>query len=679
MKKVLASLLAILMMLSCLVVTASAEVPDSLSDDILALWDFEDGTNVDSIKGATLWRMNGTDNADDPNAVNIEDGVANVSATSEALYLQYGQRKKTGYSDHENKTILTKFYFDGTASSDSASIIFHRNADINVYIPKGSSSSRYTFKGKFFGTTVDILADNTPELPANQWYYLAITIGTYNTTTHTVEVNLYLSDDSDEYIRSTWQIEIAEEDVDKMLHPTTATGQSDVHSYFIFGKNSNKFGSKTTGINVCYDEIALFNRALSVEEIALYTHSDPTVMPDRPGDLSDKLLGYWDFEGEKKADIFGNKVSGTSAPLTEYIPKDDGSGTVANSDANPVLPVENGVVKVSGENYFSLMLTNAYWKKVVTDSACEKTIFAKFYVKNGSNPNGAVSTSQAIFGCRNRELGLEVAAGTKEDNFNFNITHLQKGESAIVREPIPAENIPQQIEGGWYYAAMVIGAYDTENEILPVDILLSNNGKDYTVTHFDINLELDTLNSASKNWYYNFGKAVHTSKSAGGLDFYFDEIAIYGCALTCNELALSTSEFAVPSADLGIIGYQTGAVSEGKFNTRFVGTINNLDSYKEVGFTVLISNAAGKTVSIAKSSTVVYSSLRATDEGGTTYEATTAEAENADALIAIRINDIPATGTYTVTILATAVNNSDETVNTSAFTYTLVDGTFTLN
>ena len=302
MKKLIALTLILSVLLAgvCLFVSADEEPapaePTLGTEDLLALWDFEEGDNIDLVNGAKLWRMDGTENKDMESSVKIENGVAHVAATSETLYLQYSQRVKTGYSGHENKTIFTKFYYDGTAANGDAAIVWHRSNDFSVTVTAESSSERYAFTARLFGTTVEVAAECTPEKPVDQWYYLALTIGTYNTETHTVEVNLYLSADGDAFLQSTWQIEIAEENVDKMLRPAKAEGQTELHSYFAFGKTATKYGAdKTTGVDIYYDEIRLYNLALTAEQIpylkdAVEFPEEPETTPSTPSSQSPTVV-----------------------------------------------------------------------------------------------------------------------------------------------------------------------------------------------------------------------------------------------------------------------------------------------------------------------------------------------------------------------------------------------------
>lgn len=391
-----------------------------------------------------------------------------------------------------------------------------------------------------------------------------------------------------------------------------------------------------------------------------------------PGNYDSDLLALWDFEGAKP---FANKApNGANVPLQEVAP--NAEGTNANTSASGVIPVSDGVATVSGETYYSLYLTAARRKVIMpneTSNIYNKTYFAKFKGGDGTVKTG--TGLQAVFGHRSHEFSLIFLEGSDKTDFGFVFSHLS--DSGIVRETLNKELIPTPVDGEWYYAALSVGDHDAENKILPVDILLSNNGKDYAVFHYDINASASTLSTSFSNCYWNFGKCVHTSKSNGGMDILFDEIAIYDCTLTANELALHTLGFKAPASDIAIVGHQTTTPANDLFNVRFVGTINNVENYKEVGFTVLFSNALGTTKTVEITSTTVYLSLNATDASGNTYTAISAAAGGVDALFALRVEDIPVVGTYTVTIIGTALTTSDELVNTNSYTYRLVNGVFT--
>ena len=397
---------------------------------------------------------------------------------------------------------------------------------------------------------------------------------------------------------------------------------------------------------------------------------------DKPGDYDSDLLVLWDFEGGSP---FANKApNNKSVPLQEVGPNAENS--TANTSASGVIPVENGVATVSGASYYSLYLTAARRKTVMpngTSNIYNKTYFAKFKGGDGTVKSG--TALQAVFGHRSHEFSLIFVEGSNKTDFGFVFSHFVTSAAPatkinVSRETLDKEKIPTPIDGEWYYAALSVGNYDSENSLLPVDILLSNNGKDYAVFHYNVAVDEATLTASFNNCYWNFGKCVHTAKSNNGMDVLFDEIAIYNRTLTAHELALKTIGFSDPSADIALVGYQKTTPAEGLFNVRVVGTINNIENYKSVGFTAVFRNAAGTTETLKVSSTTVYSSLNATDASGNTYVAVTAAEESAEALFALCVEDIPTTGSYTITIIGTAVNALDETVNTVAATYSLVDG-----
>ena len=172
MKKVLSVILIATMLLCCMGVFASADttpVADDGSDFLLAVWDFENEENpyLDLVSGALIWARDGVNNAHNPDCMEVKDGVAKITAESIMLYLQYSQRAKTKYSGHENKTIFIKFYLDGTAVNSDASLIWHRNNDFKVSVKKDSTTEKYAFTCRFFGTDFDIPEENTPAKPAD--------------------------------------------------------------------------------------------------------------------------------------------------------------------------------------------------------------------------------------------------------------------------------------------------------------------------------------------------------------------------------------------------------------------------------------------------------------------------------------------------------------------------------
>ncbi len=103
------------------------------------------------------------------------------------------------------------------------------------------------------------------------------------------------------------------------------------------------------------------------------------------------------------------------------------------------------------------------------------------------------------------------------------------------------------------------------------------------------------------------------------------------------------------SSDVTVDGVQPSAL-EGDYSIRFVGTINNIENYKEVGFTFTVTNAAGATVTKDIAATSVFTNLMSGED-----VVLSATDKGVDALYAIGFTGIVATDAYTITVTPYAV------------------------
>ncbi len=158
----------------------------------------------------------------------------------------------------------------------------------------------------------DYLLGNTTNIPLNQWHHIA---GTFNAG----EAKVYLNGN-----------------LDNSKTMSVSSIMNDVNPLMIGAHWAYCYGQPTLypKLNGKIDEIAIYNRALSAEQIQLLMHTRPDGEPN--------LVGYWDFDegnGQEAADSSGIGNDGTL-----------GSGPgIDNSDPNwvdTVPPV--GICSVEG-------------------------------------------------------------------------------------------------------------------------------------------------------------------------------------------------------------------------------------------------------------------------------------------------------------------------------------------
>ena len=122
-------------------------------------------------------------------------------------------------------------------------------------------------------------------------------------------------------------------------------------------------------------------------------------------------------------------------------------------------------------------------------------------------------------------------------------------------------------------------------------------------------------------------------------------------------------------------GYQTSAVDEGKLGLRFLFGVETLN-WGSIGMEVTVN---GRTASVE--GTAVYTSVLGYDENGM-EETYTAESLGANYLAALSLVNVPAEGTYTITVKAFALEafgeNGIKNYGTVC-TVTVTNGTVTAN
>ncbi|MBE6633639.1 MAG: hypothetical protein E7620_04755 [Ruminococcaceae bacterium] len=171
----------------------------------------------------------------------------------------------------------------------------------------------------------------------------------------------------------------------------------------------------------------------------------------------------------------------------------------------------------------------------------------------------------------------------------------------------------------------------------------------------------------------------HALNTGDVLNIYAKTAASY--TLEANNMLAKTTasvaagDWAAPSADLVYVGYQEADRGTTR-DVRFVAALKNHEAYASVGFTVMINGDAVKL--FEGESTTIYSSLNGTDEQGAAFVAATAEQYTADGLFAAVLRNLPETGSYTLTVVASAANEAGAEVFSAAYTYTVANGVLTI-
>ena len=123
--------------------------------------------------------------------------------------------------------------------------------------------------------------------------------------------------------------------------------------------------------------------------------------------------------------------------------------------------------------------------------------------------------------------------------------------------------------------------------------------------------------------------------------------------------------------EIKLIGVQQTKVENDKVSVRVIGGLYALD-FEKVTFNVQV-NSGETSANVAKDTTSAYTSINATDVNGDQIVLTAADLDAAY-LTALRLINIPATGTYTFTVSITATIDAENSSFAEAISFTVTDG-----
>jgi len=260
----------------------------------------------------------------------------------------------------------------------------------------GNQGSGFTriIRSRFFGYTISFIE------PSNSLFFEIYTNSSAGTLIQTN--NIVANDDNWHNVIGTFDGTIAKFYFDGILVGQLPTNESSIFyssdGFVMFGKDGNSSVIGTSHFQGWLDDIAIYNRALTPEEItALYTGepvNPPTACNPLPSNLQNGLVGYWPFCGNAN-DESGNGNDGTvnGATLTEdrfgvanAAYSFDGNGNYISIADNNDLLLENTDFSISA------------W--ILPISASNGHIFYKGFSSGNS--------SKYIFAMYNQSLGFHI-------------------------------------------------------------------------------------------------------------------------------------------------------------------------------------------------------------------------------------------------------------------------------
>lgn len=368
------------------------------------------------------------------------------------------------------------------------------------------------------------------------------------------------------------------------------------------------------------------------------------------------LLLHWDFEGDTQEEQLANKAPRGAAGDKLTFTTDGTSSAIANGEAT---------IGAATSEWLSFTVdeANGIGTTLLDDITDEYTVYVRYKATN------ALAGAPLVLGVNEKKLNS--AAG---------IRVLRSGGTTYAR---------LHFNGGYQISANYGKLAENTYSVLAITMTRVSKGS-CTMTMYETHDDWNTsgtntvtgnasaamfvdgsdLNFSGKQW----------SQSSQGQYFTYDDIRVYGKALSEDELKAIGSEQI--SAEPVFEGVQLRNVSDETFDIRFVARIHSLD-YAEAGFRMNLESLTGTldektgvktTGDIELQSRVVYRYLGYTDESGNQK---TYDAGEDSYYVAISLKGIPLTsGTdfLSGTITAYAVDVDGNEYVSDTYILTVTDG-----
>ena len=281
--------------------------------------------------------------------------------------------------------------------------------------------------------------------------------------------------------------------------------------------------------------------------------------------------------------------------------------------------------------------------------------------------NGGVINATSLINSNAIGAAFKANANVTINGGVINATSPHKASPAISGNGMDCAAYPGTltINGGAIYAynngSKTVENYSSANTTMVSVALPAGATAPYAVTVNGVTNTYNALNTGDVLNIYAKTAASYTVEANG--------------MLTKTTTAVVASDWKAASADLTYVGYQEADRGETR-DIRFCAALKNHEAYTTVGFTVIINGDAVKL--FEGSTTTIYTSLNGTDAEGAQFVAVTAAEYNADGLFAAVLRNLPESGSYTLTVLATAADANGAEVYSAAYNYTVANGVLTL-
>lgn len=385
--------------------------------------------------------------------------------------------------------------------------------------------------------------------------------------------------------------------------------------------------------------------------------------------LDDSLIWHYDFEGDTLAEQTTDKASGGQSQ--EVITTTE--ATFTNGQAT----IQNGVASVTGSSGMNSYIGKTAGKKgsdYLNNATGQFTFFISFRVDGDNATSGGFCD---ILKTSDESLRVYTSTcNTTKQTVQLVVRSKNSANSDLANGKVVA-NIPYSYGDNTFSDFInLVWTMKYDGEMWKhVCYLSTNDGMTYDKVWEATAADSATFFNAPT--WMSLGNKV--AKRASCI-LHFDDFRIYNKALTVGELQyhLNGVEAATGAVCHGV-QVSNFASTDSSYALRFVGSIDSLTAYKEVGFEI----TAGEEYKWDFATEEVYQSLIASDETGMVEQYTAAMLRGEDSyLYAISITEIPlevdgvdATYTFTVKPYSIAID-SNTRVYGQAYEFTFTAGVF---
>ncbi len=538
MKKLICVLLSVVLLLAGLSVltvaqeTNSDETPveKTINDYLTAWWNFNGDNEQEQLRdkapaGATadnLHRISST-----AENIVISGGICDIKPDDKtALWLDMTE----GNSDvrmTEKTTLFIKFRFSGTNSGHADilqmeglyRIFRHANGDLRVTLDSVKDSTN---------TAVTLISPQT--INPDQDIYFAL-VSEADTTAKTFRASMYFSTDGETYTKTDFTYE------NMNLSFGGGRGQATANGMFL----GNHRLKKNHGLSYLFDDVRIYSKSFTDAEVAqitkLATEEAPEIIPEvttpdpdattaepkpelpKDGTINDYLISWWNFEGADATEQMKDKaVRGANQDDLEI----KGTVTVDNGVAYVSKDAGNGLFAARSEDLIGVESMTLYAKLKYT----------------GSHQDWPDSIYYD---------GLY-----RYFNYQYDATYADTSLRACFFGSQYLLAPGNQGQDTWYYVILTT-EIDSEAEKMNFSVSVSVDGITWVTSSLSKDLDVATLSSI---------KVKQKAESAGlclgkasrwldrGVGYYFDDVRIYGKALSSNEFSLiqeNTTDLRDPS------------------------------------------------------------------------------------------------------------------------------------